>query len=371
MQSGMQVRRQGYPSKQTSVSDRKMENIPDNEARDFLDIILNVNKSLFSTLETKDLLFLIVQKISEAMPVTRCSIVNIDKEKNTGHVLATFEDPALDSITLDLDKYPEITRSVTDNDIVYIGDVETDPTLSAVRDKIVGLGIKSIVVMPIRYYEGEKGSLYLRTSRRDQEFSENELKLCQVIIDGATVALKNAQMFNMMREEKQLLEKMVITDDLTRLYNHRYFVRRLGEEFKRAKRYNGSLSCLMIDLDNFKRINDTYGHQAGDKVLKDVAKVLKKCVRETDVIARYGGEEFSVILPHSVREDALRLAERIRFAVRNFRFDGIKEKEMITVSIGVATFPHPEISDIDGLVRKADKAMYKAKEGGKDQVVSL
>jgi len=349
----------------------KMENRPDNHVEDYLDIILNVNKSLFSTLETKDLLFLIVQKISEVIPVTRCSIVNVDKDKNAGNVLATFEDPALDSITLDLDKYPEITRSVADNNIVYIGDVETDPTLSAVRDKIVGLGIKSIIIMPIRYYNNEKDSLYLRTSRKDNKFSENDLKLCQVIIDGAAVALKNAHLFNVMREEKLLLEKMVITDDLTRLYNHKYFVRRLGDEFKRSKRYNSSLSCMMIDLDNFKRINDTYGHQAGDKVLKDIAKVLRKSVRETDMIARYGGEEFSVILPNSVREDALRLAERIRSAVRNFIFDCIKEGEIITVSIGVTTYPHPDITDFDSLVRKADNALYKAKEGGKDRVVSL
>lgn len=342
-----------------------------NYEKDFLDIILNVNKSIFSTLETRDLMFLIVQKISEVIPVTRCSIVNIDKDRNTGIVLATFEDPTLDSITLDLDKYPEIIRSVTDNDIVYIRDVETDPTLSEVRNKISGLGIKSIVIMPIRYCDGEQSSLYLRTSSRNSRFSEIDIKLCQVIIDGAAVALRNAHMFNVMREEKSLLEKMVITDDLTRLYNHKYFVRRLGEEFKRAKRYRGSLSCMMIDLDNFKRINDTYGHQAGDKVLKDVARVLKKCVRETDVIARYGGEEFAVILPHGVREDALRLAERIRGSVRNFKFDCVQDGEMITVSIGVTTYPHPEITDIDDLVRKADRALYKAKEGGKDQVVSL
>ena len=348
-----------------------MENRSDNHEKDFLDIILNVNKSLFSTLETKDLLFLIVQNISEVIPVTRCSIVNVDKDKEVGNVLATFEDPALDSITLDLNKYPEIIRSAADNKIVYIVDVETDPTLSVVRDKIIGLGIKSIIVMPIRFYNNEKGSLFLRTSSKVNKFSENDLKLCQVIIDGAAVALKNAHLFNVMREEKLLLEKMVITDDLTRLYNHKYFVRRLGDEFKRAKRYYSSLSCMMIDLDNFKRINDTYGHQAGDKVLKDVAKVLKKCVRETDMIARYGGEEFSVILPNSVRDDALRLAERIRNSVRNFIFDCIKEGEMITVSIGVTTYPHPDITDLDNLIRKADTALYKAKEGGKDRVVSL
>ncbi|MCC7202192.1 MAG: sensor domain-containing diguanylate cyclase [Nitrospirae bacterium] len=348
-----------------------MESRVNSNEDDLLDIILNVNKSLFSTLETRDLLFLIVQKISEVIPVTRCSIVNVEADRNVGNVLATYEDPSLDSITLDLEKYPEISRSVIDNDIVYIGEVETDPILDGVREKILSLGIKSIVIMPIRYYEGDRGSLFLRTSSRGSRFSDNELKLFQIIIEGASVALKNAHMFNVMRQEKLSLEKMVITDDLTRLYNHKYFVRRLGEEFKRTKRYSGSLSCMMIDLDNFKRINDTYGHQAGDKVLRDVAKVLKKSVRETDVIARYGGEEFGVILPHSIREDALRLAERIRTSVRSFKFDSVKEGEVITVSIGVTTYPHPEITDNDDLVRKADKALYKAKEGGKDQVVSL
>ncbi|MCC6544295.1 MAG: sensor domain-containing diguanylate cyclase [Nitrospirae bacterium] len=349
----------------------KMENKPVDHEKDILDIILNVNKSLFSTLETKDLLFLIVQKISEVVPVTRCSIVNVDKDKDIGNVLATFEDAALDSITLDLNKYPEIIRAAKDDSIVYIGDVGTDPTLIAVRDKILCLGIKSIIIMPIHYYDNDKGSLFLRTSKKGGKFSEHDLKLCQVIIDGAAVALKNAHLFNVLREEKLLLEKLVITDDLTRLYNHKYFVRRLDEEFKRAKRYSSPLSCMMIDLDNFKRVNDTYGHQAGDKVLKDVAKVLKKSVRETDIIARYGGEEFSVILPNSIREDALRLAERICRSVRSFVFDCIKEGENITVSIGVTTYPHPDVTDFENLIRKADNALYKAKEGGKDRVVSL
>src|SRR3972149_1547845 len=131
-----------------------MENRYDNHIKDFLDIILNVNKSIFSTLETKDLLFLIVQKISEVIPVMRCSIVNVDKEKNAGY------------------------------------------------------GIKSIIIMPIRYSDNKKASLYLRTSRKGDKFSENDLKLCQVIIDGAAVALKNAYLFNVLREEKLLLETL-------------------------------------------------------------------------------------------------------------------------------------------------------------------
>ncbi|MBI5755837.1 MAG: sensor domain-containing diguanylate cyclase [Nitrospirae bacterium] len=343
----------------------------DNRVEDFLDTILDINNILFSTLDTKSILYLIVKKISEVMHVARCSIILIDKERHIGNILATFEDPALDTLSIDLIKYPEIVKSVEDEETVIIRDVGVDPVMRGVRENLLGMGIRSIMVIPIRYTEGAIGALYLRTSRKDAVFSERDIKLCQVIADSAAVALKNAHLFNVIKEEKTLLEKMAVTDDLTRLYNHRYFVRRLGEEFKRARRYKNSISCVMLDIDNFKKVNDTYGHQSGDWVLQEVAKVIRDSVRETDVVARYGGEEFAVILPHTGREDAIKLAERIRQSIKGFRFDAVGNGEQITASMGVATYPDTEIRDIDDLVRKADNGLYKAKSNGKDMVVSL
>jgi diguanylate cyclase (GGDEF)-like protein len=336
-----------------------------------LETLLEINKAIFSTMETKEILFLIVKKISEIMQVTRCSIILIDRKMNIGHVLSTYEDPDLGTLSIDLKKYPEITRAMEDEKTVLIQDVGVDPIVKEVRDNLISIGIRSIMVIPIHYSEKAIGALYLRTSRKEKKFSEKELKISQVIASMAAVALNNARLFNIIKEEKDLLEKMAVTDDMTRLYNHRFFVRRLKEEYKRSERYKTNLACIMIDIDNFKNVNDTYGHQAGDIVLQEIARIIKRCVRETDVVARYGGEEFAVILPHTGNEAAVNLANRIRNAVKKSRSDSLEPDVSITVSIGVSTYPHPEVNNMDDLIRKADDGLYQAKSHGKDVVVSL
>ena len=336
-----------------------------------LETLLEINKAIFSTVESKEILYLIVKKISEMIQVTRCSIILIDRKMNIGHVLSTYEDPDLDTISIDLKKYPEITRAVEDEKTILIQDVGADPLVKEVRENLISIGIRSIMVIPIHYSEKAIGALYLRTSRKERRFSEKELKVSQVIASMAAIALNNARLFNIIKEEKELLEKMAVTDDMTRLYNHRFFVRRLKEEYKRSERYKTNLACLMVDIDNFKNVNDTYGHQAGDVVLQEIARVIKKCVRETDVVARYGGEEFAVILPHTGNEAAVNLADRIRNAIKKKRLDSLGSDVFVTVSIGVSTYPHPEVNNMDDLIRKADDGLYQAKSQGKDRVISL
>lgn len=345
----------------------------DNKNEDLytIDTILQINREIFSTLETENLLFLIVKKVSEVLKDTRCSLIHVDKNRKIGQILATCEDPELKTITIDLSKYPEIIKAIEEDEAVVIKDVSDSPVIKEFRDNLLTIGIQSIIVIPIHYAEGTMGILYLKTLRRGWQLSEKEIKTCQVVASMASIALRNAHLFNSMKEEKVLLEKMAITDGLTMLYNHRFFVRRLNEEFKRAKRYSTNLSYLMIDLDDFKKINDKFGHQRGDIILQKVARVLKKSVRETDVVARYGGEEFAVLLPHTNKEDALNLANRICKAVRCFKADVFGESERITVSVGIATFPYNGIETVDDLIRKADDRLYQAKHKGKDAVVSV
>jgi len=336
-----------------------------------LETLLDISKAIFSTLEPKEILYLIVKKISEIMNVTRCSIIFTDMEKKTGQILSTYEDPALVDLSIDLRKYPEIIEAVEGKKMVLVQDALEDPLMKVVKDSLEQVGIRSIMVIPIPYFDEKVlGALYLRTSRKGKRFSNSEIDICQIVSSMAGIALKNAQNFHKISMEKALLEKMAITDDLTRLYNHRYFVKRLNEEFKRSQRYNTPLSCAMIDLDDFKKINDAYGHKSGDIILQEVAKVIKTSVRETDVVARYGGEEFAVILPHTDSEDAFHLAIRIRSAVNNFRSHILGEDNRVTVSIGVSTYPGPGVKDVDDLVRIADNRLYKAKGEGKDTVVN-
>jgi diguanylate cyclase (GGDEF)-like protein len=172
-----------------------------------------------------------------------------------------------------------------------------------------------------------------------------------------------------LRTSHDHLEELLMIDDKTGLFNFREFQRRLREEWNRAERYRTPLSLIFLDLDDFKDINDTRGHPAGDQALKEFATLVSGGARASDVAARYGGEEFAIILPHTDGTMGLRVAERIVAAVREFAFIDEVEPTRITVSAGVATYPAgPEIDSMDALVRAADKALYRAKDAGKDCV---
>lgn len=171
-----------------------------------------------------------------------------------------------------------------------------------------------------------------------------------------------------LEQKNQLLQKLSAQDPLTNLHNRSSLRQRLDNEFHRARRYKKALSCLMIDVDHFKRINDQYGHSQGDKVLLDVSQVLKESVRNCDVAARYGGEEFTVIYPETSLSDACVGAERIRRNLSEKEIPVGKDKVNVTVSIGVGFFPHEEIETGKDLLVLADRALYKAKESGRNRV---
>ena len=167
-----------------------------------------------------------------------------------------------------------------------------------------------------------------------------------------------------------VLEKLSITDGLTNLYNHRYFQKCLTEEFQRARRFNTSLSLIMLDLDDFKSVNDTHGHPVGDKVLMALSEVLKETVRGVDTPARYGGEEFAVILPQTDVEAALAVAARIKDKIGDTSsFREVLPDLHLTASLGLCGYPDPGVKSTEDLIRFADKALYLAKEIGKNRVV--
>ncbi len=169
----------------------------------------------------------------------------------------------------------------------------------------------------------------------------------------------------------QRLKMMAITDELTGLFNRRHFGDRVQEEFARSKRYRLTLSCMMLDIDNFKQINDRWGHQSGDKVLKELGILLKRSRRTHDLSARYGGEEFIVILCQADHPGAMHSAEQFRKSVEGHAFSTVDGHPIqVTVSIGVSSYPAPDVVQPDDLVRVADAALYQAKRTGKNKVVS-
>jgi len=167
---------------------------------------------------------------------------------------------------------------------------------------------------------------------------------------------------------KARLEQMAIQDELTGIYNYRYLQTRLGEEFKRAQRYRYPLACAMIDVDRFKSINDEFGHDAGDEVLREVAQRIAGAVREVDVVARYGGEEFLLVLPNTHFAGALTVADRVWRSVGQKTIAIGEKRQRVTVSVGVSLYPSREIKSKDQLLKAADEALYRAKNEGRDRI---
>ena len=159
-------------------------------------------------------------------------------------------------------------------------------------------------------------------------------------------------------------------DPLTQIYNRGHLFERLEAEFSRSLRKRSPLSCILLDVDHFKAVNDELGHQAGDAVLVALGRILKEAVRGHDVVGRYGGEEFLAVLPETDAQGALMVAERIRSEMRRTRFEGVEDRA-VTASVGIAVLDPAEGEElgVQGLVARADEAMYAAKHAGRDRVI--
>lgn len=195
----------------------------------------------------------------------------------------------------------------------------------------------------------------------DEPFLADEKQVLDVLATQMALACQNISAL-------QKIQQLAITDDLTGIYNKRYFRQAFWKEFERATRYNIPLSLMMMDLDHFKRINDKYGHQLGDVVLSEFAALVLEMTRSTDIFARYGGEEFTLILPHTPLQPSIEIAERIRRRVEDYSFPGEDFPIHCTVSIGIAVNKE-EYKSPEELIATADMNLYKAKTMGRNMVV--
>ena len=245
----------------------------------------------------------------------------------------------------------EVARRIKENKALPFIPIIMQTALDAPEHKVAGLGAGAddYITKPIEFSElGARVKSMLRIKRLQEELEQRTNELADA--------------------NRQLL-RVSQTDALTGLANRRHIEERLNEMYEHSSRLSEPMSCVMCDIDKFKSVNDTYGHQAGDAVLRQFAKILQGEAREIDRIGRYGGEEFLLLLPGTVLDAAVTFADRVRKAVEEhtFTFDGGTLKR--TASFGVSGWPHPAITHCESLVKMADDALYVAKETGRNKVV--
>lgn len=188
------------------------------------------------------------------------------------------------------------------------------------------------------------------------------------LVARVRVQLKVKSLQDELKRSNDMLRTLSITDPLTHLHNRRHLMEMVEKEFQRASRKGAHLSLIILDIDYFKKVNDTYGHQEGDRVLTILADIVRRRLRSYDLAARYGGEEFVLLLPETPVHEAMAIAERLRLEVQEHVFDGSLQGQVLTISLGVATYPSPRIESIDSLFRQADEALYRAKQSGRNRV---
>lgn len=322
-----------------------------------------IGKALTSTLDLKEVLRIMMDKISELLNPKDWSLLLVDEGRKDLYFEIVVGKGSEKIKKARLKKGEGIAGWVAkEGEPLFVSDVAKDKRFSARIDNISEYVTKSIICVPLKSKGRVLGVVELINKGDSGLFKEEDLNLLTTLADYTAIAIENAKYF-------QKVQDLTITDDVTTLYNSRYLHRFLEYESERARRYKTSLSLIFLDIDYFKKVNDTHGHLCGSKLLQEIGLLLASKIRKVDVACRYGGDEFVVVLPHTTKEDAFNVAKKIKSSMKQTIFlkdDGLKIK--ITASFGVASLPS-DSEDSTGLIRLADKAMYKVKGLSRDGVL--
>ena len=360
---------------------------------DRLSSLLKVGMRLAAERNLDRLLAMIIEETTAVMNAERSSLFLIDGDK--GEMWAKIAQ-GVDVVEIRFPVGVGIAGTVgKTGEIINIPDAYADPRFNPEFDKKTGYRTRSILCVPLQNIVGETIGAIQVLNKKAGMFGKDDESLLTALAAQASVAIDNADLYKklnelnlsleskvkertseLVRANERLsalnkeLEEITITDSLTQVFNRQYFMDRIKQEVKRSHRYGTHVSLLMLDIDYFKKVNDTYGHQAGDSVLAGVAGLIKDGLRDTDLFARYGGEEFCLLAMAMDQAGAELLAERLRKKVESAEFVPGGNSLKVTVSIGVSAWV-PEIKEnFEELVRRADSALYSAKQQGRNRICS-
>lgn len=321
-----------------------------------------IGRALTSTLELREVLRLILEKVRALLQPTNFSLLLHDEPK--GELVFEFAvGPASEKL---VGRCFPITEGIAGwvartGEPLLVPDVRADKRFAARFDAETSFQTVSVLAAPLMTKGRALGVIELVNGPDGPAFRPEDLRTLRSIAGYAAIALDNARAFERIHE-------LTITDEHTGLYNARHLRRQLEHEVARVRRFSHPLSLVFFDLDHFKQVNDTFGHQVGSSLLTAIGALLRQQIRNTDVPVRWGGDEFVVLLPETPKEAAVQVAQRIRDAMVERPFHPQPSLAVrITASFGVATFPD-DAQDEESLLRAADLAMYRAKAKGRDRV---
>lgn len=335
--------------------------------------LVDILHEVTGDLAPDEIYHILARRVARALDLTHCSVILARPGDRDGIVATSHEDPSLRNFRIELERYPEIRAALDHGRAVLVEDVRTSPLYESVRAvwerESITVNIRSVVALPFTLGHLQGGVFFLRRTGSEPPLTLDDVEFADAVIKGAVAAIQRAQIIETTRADNVRLEALAHTDPLTHCLNRRALTERLVRELERARRYSSLVTLLMVDLDHFKRINDTHGHLVGDDVLSDVGALLRGMVRSVDLVARYGGEEFVVVLPETPAAGALTFAERLRERIEDHVFGDYAPLGLrLTASIGVSTYPSAGVESVEDLFARADEALYRAKAEGRNRV---
>lgn len=322
-----------------------------------LQALNRIHRSVGANLELGTVARILVEELVEIVGCTGCAILFIDGKQV--HILAEygfsklFEDQ---NFTADM---PAIKFIRDTQQCIFTGDIANSPASSCVP---AGCNMKSLICSPVAVKGKVVGIIHLDSLEKDA-FDEEDKRFVEQLADAISTAMERAL-------EHSKIKNLSVEDGLTGSFNRRKLDEDIDSEIIRARRYQEVFSVLMIDIDWFKRYNDSHGHGKGDELLKGVVALFRRYLRAADKMYRYGGEEFSVLLPRTDKAEAFTVAEKLQEIIARTPFEGERESQpegKITVSIGVAAYPW-DGNNRDELLKSADSELYRAKKTGRNRV---
>ncbi len=335
--------------------------------------LVDIMHEVMGNLSTEEIFHMVARRLARALRLSHSSVILAKAGDARGTVATAFEQPNLANLEIELDRYPEISAALEQKRPVLIQDLQTSPWYARLREQWsrdgTKMNVRSVIAIPFSFEKSRTGVFLLRRTVDQDPLAATDVEFADTVIKSAVNAIEQAHTIEQTKADNARLEALAHTDPLTHLLNRRALTIRLVAELERVRRYNSPLTMLMIDLDHFKLVNDTFGHLVGDEVLRGIGMILQRSVRSVDMVARYGGEEFVVVLPETGEMGAVAFAERIRQRAEQHNFEAARTSTVrVTVSIGVSCFPSPHVDSAEDLFARADAALYRAKERGRNQV---